>query len=81
MLLFDVKRCCDKGNALELAYQVQVAQSMTAGYFGGYSAKMQDIGKRELESMHLSVERKVETQAEGTKTRAFVDYSKRLRSL
>ena len=81
VLLFDVKRCCDKGNALELAYQVQVAQSVTAGYFGGYSAKMQDIGKRELESMHLSLTRKVETQAEGTKTRAFVDYSKRLRSL
>ena len=60
VLLFDAKRCCDKGNALELAYQVQLAQSVTGGYFGGYSAKMQDVGRRELESIYSSLGREIE---------------------
>ena len=72
VLLFDAKRCCDKGNALELAYQVQLAQSVTGGYFGGYSAKMQDVGRRELESMYSSLGREIEAQPEGDRAKAFV---------
>ena len=49
--LYDVRRCCAGSNELHLAYQVQAAQAVTAGYFGGYSAKMQDIGEKELKRM------------------------------
>ena len=37
---------------------MQAGQAVTAGYFGGYSAKMQDVGGRELELMQQALERK-----------------------
>ena len=38
---------------------MQAGQSVAAGYFGGYSAKMQDIGNKELDRLRESIERKV----------------------
>ena len=38
-------------------------QSMMAGYFGGYSAKMQDIGTKELQRLREALERKVDRTA------------------
>ena len=32
--------------------------AVTAGYFGSYSAKMQDVGQKELKSMGLALSRK-----------------------
>ena len=32
-----------------MLYDMQAGQAVTAGYFGGYSAKMQDIGAKELQ--------------------------------
>ena len=32
-----------------MLYDMQAGQAVTAGYFGGYSAKMQDIGVKELQ--------------------------------
>ena len=46
--IWDVHVRCSEVNDLDLAYQVQVGQSVTAGCFGGYSAKMQDIGHKEV---------------------------------
>jgi len=76
--LYDVRRCCRKTNELQLAYEVQIAQAAMAGYFGGYSAKMQDVGKKELNAMAQSVWRKVELTREDSYAKAFADYSKRL---
>ena len=33
--LYDIKRCYGRKTKLDLAYEVQVSQSVTAGYFGG----------------------------------------------
>ena len=48
MELFDVQRrsCCIGGSLLEMTYDMQAGQAIAAGYFGGYSAKMQDIGTK-----------------------------------
>jgi hypothetical protein len=78
VLLYDVKRCCGRVNELELAYQVQSAQSLAAGYFGGYSAKMQDIGNKELERMEASLHRKIAVEKPKPEAKAFQDYSRRL---
>ena len=49
-LIFNIKRhsYCEDISELNLFYQTQATQVMAAGYFGGYSAKMQDIGLMEL---------------------------------
>lgn len=44
MRIYDVRRCCDATNELKMMYEVQIGQSVTAGYFGGYSTKMQCVG-------------------------------------
>ncbi len=41
-----------------MTYDMQAGQAVTAGYFGGYSAKMQDVGGKELELMQQALERK-----------------------
>ena len=58
-LIFDIKRhsCCEDISELDLFYQTQATQAMAAGYFGGYSAKMQDIGLMELKNMQKALER------------------------
>ena len=60
--LFDVKResCCQGVSDLNLLYQLQAGQSTAAGYFGGYSAKMQDIGHKELIRLEAALNRKFE---------------------
>ena len=60
MLLFDVRRqsCCSGVSSLQMTYDMQAGQAVTAGYFGGYSAKMQDVGGKELELMQQALERK-----------------------
>ena len=83
VLLYDAKscckkRCCDKVNELDLAYEVQVGQAVTAGYVGGYSAKMQSIGRAELMSMVQGVLRKAEVSSQETRAKAYLEYSRRL---
>ena len=41
--------CCACSSSLQMTYDMQAGQAVTAGYFGGYSAKMQDIGAKELQ--------------------------------
>jgi hypothetical protein len=76
--LYDVRRCCGGVNELDLAYQVQAGQAVTAGYFGGYSTKMQDVGQKELKSMGLALSRKVEAEPSRSEVKAFQEYSRRL---
>ena len=77
-LLYDVKRCCGQRSILEMAYEVQVGQSVTAGYFGGYSAKMQLIGKKEVQQLEDSISRKVALPDKKSPAQQFQAYSRRL---
>ena len=48
---------CDKVNELDLSYQMQASQPVTAGYFGGYTAKQQELGRAELLRMSSALNR------------------------
>ena len=65
-------------DALDLAYQVQSGQAIVAGYFGGYSAKMQDVGIKECQALEKSISRKNSGTASKNEAKAFHDYSQRL---
>ena len=62
MSVFNSRRsCCVSAVAqLQYLYDMTAMQSMMAGYFGGYSSKMQDIGSSELQRLREAVERKVD---------------------
>ena len=61
-----------------MLYDLQAAQSMAAGYFGGYTSKMQDIGKKELQRLRQALERKIDREHRKPLPKAFQEYSKRL---
>jgi len=79
-LLYDQKRseCVSAVCPLNMLYDLQAAQSMAAGYFGGYTSKMQDIGKKELQRLREAHERKVDRTHRKPLPKAFQEYSKRL---
>ena len=80
MLLFDIKitSCVSAISTLDMLYDLTAAQSMAAGYFGGYSAKVQDIGAKELTQLRDSLERKVDRTTALSAHKMFQEYSKRL---
>ena len=78
VLKYDVRNCVSESSVLDMAYEVQVGQAVTAGYFGGYSAKMQEVGKKELESMRRALTRKVEGEPDNVEAKSFRHYSGRL---
>ena len=60
-------------------YQAQVIQSVIAGYFGGYTAKAQEVGRKELKRMGTTLERKLQVEASSANDPAnFRYYSQRL---
>ena len=70
--------CCGRTSSLQMLYDMQAGQAITAGYFGGYSAKMQEIGHKELERLRDALDRKMTDAKESTAPKAFQDYSRRL---
>ncbi len=70
--------CCAGISDLHLTYQLQAAQAMAAGYFGGCSAKMQDVGFKEIQRMEKSLNRNLEVEKPGTADEQFRRFSKRL---
>ena len=81
MRLFDISRqtCCDGVSDLDLFYQTQATQAMAAGYFGGYTAKMQDIGRLELQRMEKALQRsRAKSTGQTTPQQEFNRCSKRL---
>ena len=78
VLFYDVRRCYGPENALDLAYEVQVGQSVTAGYFGGYSAKMQLVGKKEVQQLEDAISRKISYPTRETPAKQFQSYTRRL---
>ena len=51
---------------------------MIAGYFGGYTAKMQDIGIKEVQRLQAALNRKFEVDTKKSVHQEFNSYSKRL---
>ena len=47
-------------------------------YFGGYSAKIQEIGTKELDRLREALERKVASSKQPPAPKAFQEYSRRL---
>ena len=76
--MYDVKRCCGSRSELGLAYEVQIGQAVTSGYFGGYSAKMQDIGQREVLTLQKGIVRKAAVEKSETTAQAFKQYAKHM---
>jgi hypothetical protein len=76
--LYGIQRCCGKKTELDLAYEVQVGRVVTAVYFGGYSAKMQHIGRKELLSLEQGIVRKAAVSDSSSDRKAFQNYAKRL---
>ena len=60
--LFDIRRQsnCGSQSTLSQALDMQAVMATIAGYFGGYTSKMQPIGERETRMMREAAERKVE---------------------
>ena len=72
------RSCCSSSSSLQMAYDMQAGQAVAAGYFGGYSAKMQDIGTKELDRLREAMERKVDSSKQPPAPKAFQEYSRRL---
>ena len=62
VLLFDIKRHpkCGSRDPLDQALDMQAVMAAIAGYFGGYTSKMQPIGERQTKQLREATERKVE---------------------
>ena len=70
--------CVSAACTLNMLYDLQAAQSMAAGYFGGYTSKTQDIGQKELRQLREALERKVDREQRKPLPKSFQEYSKRL---
>ena len=63
VFLFDVRHSASCGdNSLVQVWDMQAGLAAAAGYFGGYTSKMQDIGVKELKRMHETLMRKLEVE-------------------
>ena len=77
--LYDCRRhCLDQQSLFEMSNEMQATQSLIAGYFGGYTAKMQHIGKKELSRLQIALSRKIEADNPTKSVGDFQKYSKRL---
>ena len=72
------KTCCSNASSLQMTYDMQAGQSVAAGYLGDYSAKMQEIGNKELDRLRESMERKVSSSKQQPGPKCFQEYSRRL---
>jgi len=62
----------------EMMCDFQRGLAAAAGYFGGYTSKMQDVGQKELARMRESLTRKVTVEPRQGDQREFFSYSRRL---
>ena len=80
VLLYDVQKHpgCGLRDPRDQAVDMQAVMAAIAGYFGGYTSKMQPIGERETRQIRESAQRKVEGErSEGT-AKDFQKYVRRL---
>ena len=57
---------------------MQAVMAAIAGYFGGYSSKMQPIGERETRQLQAAAQRKVEGEKKEGAAKDFQKYVRRL---
>ena len=78
--IFDASHstCVSAVSTLNMLYDLQAAVSTAAGYFGGYTAKVQNIGTQELKRLQEALERKVDSSKSQAVPKLFQEYSKRL---
>ena len=64
VLLYDVKRHpnCGLRSRYDQALDMQAVMASIAGYFGGYTSKMQPIGERETRQLREAAQRKVDAE-------------------
>ena len=76
-LLYDVKRhpYCGLREPRDQALDMQAVVAAIAGYFGGYTSKMQPVGERETWQLRDAAQRRVE----GEKRKLLPKISRRLR--
>ncbi len=62
--VYDVRRgkCYEEYDMQQQIQDMQAGLAAAAGYFGGYTSKMQDIGKKELQRLEQGLYRKLETE-------------------
>ena len=82
VLLFDMRTttpCYRPGDVSLQAMDLQCAMSVVAGYFGGYTSKMQDIGQKEVKRLGVTVDRQLPSViASRSAAQVFQYYSRRL---
>ena len=61
MLVLDIKRhpSCGSRDPFDQALDMQAVMAAIAGYFGGYTSKMQPIGERQIKQLREAIERRV----------------------
>ena len=80
-LLFDLHTTpsYSPGDLKLQARDLQCAMSVVAGYFGGYTSKLQDIGQKEVKRLSLTLDRQLPSVvASKSQAQAFQYYSRRL---
>ena len=80
VLLFDIKRHpkCGSRDPLDQALDMQAVMAAIAGYFGGYTSKMQPIGERQVKQLREATERKVQGEPSRGAAEDFKLYARRL---
>ena len=80
MLLFDIKRhpMCGSRDPLDQALDMQAVMAAIAGYFGGYTSKMQPVGERQVQQLREATERKVAGEPAAGAAEGFKKYARRL---
>ena len=80
MCLFHLRRssCASTVSNLQMLYDLTAMQSMLAGYFGGYSSKMQELGQKDLKRLREAFERKVDRSTHKPLPKEYQEYFKRL---
>ena len=80
VLLFDIKRHpnCGSRGPLDQALDMQAVMVAIAGYFGGYTSKMQPGGERQTKQLREATERKVEGEKSKGAAEDFKKYARRL---
>ena len=80
VLLFDIKRHpnCGSRDPLDQALDMQAVMATIAGYFGGYTSKMQPIGERQIKQLREAIERRVAGNKSHGAAQDFKLYARRL---
>ena len=80
VLLFDIKRHpnCGSRDPLDQALDMQAVMAAIAGYFGGYTSKMQPIGEKQVKQLREATERKAQGEPSRGAAEEFKLYASRL---